>query len=109
MINSGCLTSRRGPHEPGMDCLSQQESQSETLEIPSGTSAVVTALSASGLATDEFRFVGFLFKHAGSWKERLIVSTNEARTQIFYFPLHQLCQFLEESSSIFGVLRPCVV
>ncbi|GLU04504.1 hypothetical protein SLE2022_216460 [Rubroshorea leprosula] len=92
-----------------MDCLSQQESQSETLKIPSGTSAVVTALSASGLALDEFRFVGFLFKHAGSRKERLIVSTNEARTQIFYIPLHQLCQFLEESSSIFGVLRPCVI
>ncbi|MBA0625567.1 hypothetical protein Godav_003349, partial [Gossypium davidsonii] len=71
------------------------------IPIP-GPSAFLTALSASGLSTDEFTFVGFLPKHAGSRKERLIASASETTTQIFYVPPHKLGQFLEESSLIFG-------
>nr|GLL48373.1 uncharacterized protein LOC109170058 isoform X2 [Ipomoea trifida] len=78
------------------------------IPIP-GPSALITALSASGLRTDEFTFVGFLPKHAGSRRERLTVSANEAATQIFFVPPHKLCQFLEETSSIFGDSRQCVM
>ncbi|CAN6682737.1 unnamed protein product [Malus baccata var. baccata] len=78
------------------------------IPIP-GPSAFVAALSASGLSTDEFTFVGFLSKHAGSRRERLTVSANEATTQIFYVPPHKLHQFLEETSSLFGVSRKCVI
>ncbi|KAJ9186524.1 hypothetical protein P3X46_002088 [Hevea brasiliensis] len=78
------------------------------IPIP-GPSALVAALSASGLATDEFTFVGFLSKHARSRRERLIASADEARTQIFYVPPHKLSQFLEETSSLFGYSRQCVM
>ncbi|VFQ65741.1 unnamed protein product [Cuscuta campestris] len=78
------------------------------IPIP-GPSALITALSASGLPTNEFTFVGFLPKHAGSRRERLIVSANEATTQIFYVPPHKLCHFLEETSSAFGDSRQCVI
>ncbi|XP_015902592.3 uncharacterized protein LOC107435483 isoform X4 [Ziziphus jujuba] len=78
------------------------------IPIP-GPSAFVAALSASGLATDEFTFVGFLPKHARSRRERLVVSANEATTQIFYVPPHKLHQFLEETSSLFGDSRKCVI
>ncbi|KAF5961792.1 hypothetical protein HYC85_003001 [Camellia sinensis] len=71
------------------------------IPIP-GPSAFVAALSASGLATDEFTFVGFLPKHVGSRKERLIVFAKEVATQIFYVPPHKLHQFIEKASSIFG-------
>ncbi|KAM3710717.1 hypothetical protein ACJW31_01G052300 [Castanea mollissima] len=74
-----------------------------------GPSALVAALSASGLATDEFTFVGFLPKHAGSRRERLMVSANEMMTQIFYVPPHKLHQFLEETSLHFGDSRQCVI
>ncbi|XP_028077720.1 uncharacterized protein LOC114279644 [Camellia sinensis] len=74
------------------------------IPIP-GPFAFVAALSASGLATDEFTFVGFLPKHAGSRKERLIVSAKEVATQIFYVLPHKLHQFIEEASSIFGDCR----
>lgn len=103
------------------------------IPIP-GPSAFLTALSASGLSTDEFTFgnsfvnivvehasgnfgnfdsdmivfnviVGFLPKHAGSRKERLMASASETTTQIFYVPPHKLRQFLEESSPIFGESR----
>ncbi|EOY14869.1 hypothetical protein QUC31_000255 [Theobroma cacao] len=78
------------------------------IPIP-GPSAFLTALSASGLSTDEFTFVGFLPRHAGSRKERLMASSSETTTQIFYVPPHKLCQFLEESSPIFGDSRRCVI
>ncbi|XP_043712826.1 ribosomal RNA small subunit methyltransferase I isoform X1 [Telopea speciosissima] len=78
------------------------------IPIP-GPSAFVTALSASGLATDEFTFVGFLPKHAGSRRERLLVSSKETVTQIFFVPPHKLHQFLEETSSLFSESRQCVI
>ncbi|PIA52810.1 hypothetical protein AQUCO_01000582v1 [Aquilegia coerulea] len=71
------------------------------IPIP-GASALVAALSASGLSTMEFTFVGFLPKHAPSRKERLLVSAKETVTQIFYVPPHKLKQFLEETCPIFG-------
>ncbi|KDP38563.1 hypothetical protein JCGZ_04488 [Jatropha curcas] len=78
------------------------------IPIP-GPSAAVAALSASGLATDEFTFVGFLSKHNKSRRERLMASANETRTQIFYVPPHKLALFLEETSSHFGDSRRCVM
>lgn len=45
--------------------------------------------------------VGFLPKHNGSRRDRLMISANEAAVQIFYVPPHKLHQFLEEASSIF--------
>lgn len=96
------------------------------IPIP-GACAVVAALSASGLDTDEFTFgnfpsliyflssqylnnllilaVGFLPKHSGTRKERLVVSSNETRTQIFYVPPHKLSQFLDETTPFFGESR----
>lgn len=49
--------------------------------------------------------VGFLPRHTGSRKERLMVSANEATTQVFYVPPHKLRQFLEEASPVFGDSR----
>ncbi|KAM0035508.1 putative 16S rRNA (cytidine(1402)-2'-O)-methyltransferase [Helianthus debilis subsp. tardiflorus] len=84
------------------------EANISVIPIP-GPCAFVAALSASGLSTDEFSFVGFLPKNASARRERLMVSANEAATQIFYVPPHKLSQFLEESSDIFGDLRRCVM
>ncbi|KAF9619230.1 hypothetical protein IFM89_005784 [Coptis chinensis] len=78
------------------------------IPIP-GPSALVAALSASGLSTVEFTFVGFLPKHAASRKERLLVSATQTVTQIFYVPPHKLQQFLEETSALFGDARKCVI
>ncbi|XP_077243021.1 tetrapyrrole (Corrin/Porphyrin) Methylase isoform X2 [Tasmannia lanceolata] len=74
-----------------------------------GPSALVAALSASGLSTDEFTFVGFLPKNAGLRRQKLMVSANETATQIFFVPPHKLHQFLEEASSVFNDSRQCVI
>ncbi|KAK9165430.1 hypothetical protein Scep_000621 [Stephania cephalantha] len=95
--------------DPGMEltklCVNENI---PVIPIP-GPSAVVAALSASGLSTEEFTFVGFLPKHAGSRKDRLLVSSNGSATQIFYVPPHKLNQFLEETSVYFGDSRQCVI
>ena len=97
-----------------------------------GPCALVSALSASGLTTDEFTFgnklaklnfgiygilgskmavvmydfvVGFLPKHSELRRKRLMVSADQTTTQIFYVAPHKLSQFLDESSSIFGDAR----
>ncbi|KAJ8439216.1 hypothetical protein Cgig2_003429 [Carnegiea gigantea] len=92
----------------GWDAKLCVEGQINVVPVP-GPSALVAALSASGLSTDEFTFVGFLPKHAASRRERLLVSANQTATQIFFVPPHKLHQFLEETSLIFSDLRRCVV
>ncbi|KAL2892751.1 Ribosomal RNA small subunit methyltransferase I [Bienertia sinuspersici] len=74
-----------------------------------GPSAVIAALSASGLPTDDFTFVGFLPKHARSRREKLVLCANQITTQIFFVPPHKLNQFLEETSTVFGNSRRCVI
>ncbi|OVA08721.1 Tetrapyrrole methylase [Macleaya cordata] len=98
-----------GISDPGTElaklCVSENIS---VIPIP-GPSALLSALCASGLSTEEFTFVGFLPKHAGSRRERLLLSSNGTETQIFFVPPHKLHQCLEETSSFFGDLRQCVI
>ncbi|KAG8088301.1 hypothetical protein GUJ93_ZPchr0010g7786 [Zizania palustris] len=94
-----------GISDPGMElarlCATEKI---PVIPIP-GPSAAIAALSASGLPTDEFTFVGFLPKHARSRKERLEISAREAATQIFYVPPHGIHQFLADAASSFGDSR----
>ncbi|KAK1311339.1 hypothetical protein QJS10_CPA08g00154 [Acorus calamus] len=61
-----------------------------------GPSALIAALSASGLSTDEFTFVGFLPKQDGSRKDRMMVSSNETATQSFYVAPHNSVSSLKK-------------
>ncbi|XP_073020118.1 uncharacterized protein [Primulina eburnea] len=98
-----------GISDPGMElaklCV---DKDIPVIPVP-GPSAVVAALSASGLPTNEFTFIGFLSKHAGTRRQRLLVSANSAATQVFFVPPHKLCQFFDETSLIFGQSRQCVI
>ncbi|XP_022951884.1 uncharacterized protein LOC111454620 [Cucurbita moschata] len=98
-----------GISDPGTELVRQCVNASIPVVPIPGPSAVIAALSASGLSTDEFTFVGFVPKHAASRRERLMVSANEEATQIFYVPPHKVKQFLEETSSLFGESRQCVI
>ncbi|CAJ2643014.1 ribosomal RNA small subunit methyltransferase I isoform X1 [Trifolium pratense] len=98
-----------GISDPGMELAKLCVSENVPVVPIPGPCALVSALSASGLSTDEFTFVGFLPKHSGSRKKRLMASAEQTATQIFYVPPHKLSQFLEEGSSIFGDTRRCVI
>ena len=73
-----------------------------------GPSAIVPALTASGLPSDRFTFEGFLPVKKGRQK-RLHELRDEPRTMIFYESPHRLIKTLEQMADIFGQDRPAAV
>ncbi|GAB2225136.1 hypothetical protein Droror1_Dr00005924 [Drosera rotundifolia] len=98
-----------GISDPGMELVKLCAKENIPVVPIPGPSAIITAISASGLPMDEFTFVGFLPKHASSRRERLMLAANQTAVQIFFVPPHKLLQFLEETSLICGESRQCVI
>ena len=71
------------------------------IPIP-GASAALTALSASGLATDDFRFVGFLPAKSGARQRFLEELKNEQSTTIAYESPHRILEALEDVERTMG-------
>lgn len=67
----------------------------KVIPVP-GVSAVVTALSAAGLPTDSFIFVGFPAKKKAKRLKQLKELASENRTIIFYESPKRILTFLEE-------------
>jgi 16S rRNA (cytidine1402-2'-O)-methyltransferase len=73
-----------------------------------GPSALVAALAASGLPTEEFLFVGFLPARAGARRKALDALKAESRTLIFYEAPHRVVETLADALEILGT-RPAVI
>jgi 16S rRNA (cytidine1402-2'-O)-methyltransferase len=73
-----------------------------------GPSALVAALAASGLPTDEFLFVGFLPPRSGARRKALDALKIEPRTLIFYEAPHRVMETLADAADILGP-RPAVI
>ena len=73
-----------------------------------GPSALIAALGASGLPTEEFLFVGFLPARAGARRRALDALKAEARTLIFYEAPHRVVETLSDAAEILGP-RPGVI
>ena len=80
----------------------------KVVPIP-GASALVTALSASGLASDRFVFEGFLPAKEGAKKKKLETFLTEKRTVIFYESPHRIVSTLESMAVVFGGERRVVM
>lgn len=79
----------------------------EIIAIP-GPSAVVAALSLSGLPTDKFLFLGFLPHKKG--REKLFTRVRESEeTVVFYESPHRILKTLKRLSEILENDRPVVV
>jgi 16S rRNA (cytidine1402-2'-O)-methyltransferase len=82
------------------------------LDIPvqaiPGPSAALTALAASGLPTDAFRFGGFLPSKQGQRAKALEALAEEQATLIFYEAPHRILEALEAIELALGP-RPVVV
>lgn len=74
-----------------------------------GVSAVVTALSVSGLPSDRFVFEGFLPAKLGAKIKRLDTFLYESRTVIFYESPHRILDTLKTMSEVYGADRYLVV
>ncbi|MEO7649811.1 MAG: 16S rRNA (cytidine(1402)-2'-O)-methyltransferase [Bryobacteraceae bacterium] len=73
-----------------------------------GPSALVAALAASGLGTDEFHFAGFLPSKPGQRAKALQALEEEEATLVFYEAPHRLLETLEEIERVLPG-RPVVV
>jgi 16S rRNA (cytidine1402-2'-O)-methyltransferase len=74
-----------------------------------GPSALITALSVSGLPTDHFVFEGFLPTKQLARKARLEALRSEPRTLIFYEASHRILDCLKDMLVAFGVERHAVL
>jgi 16S rRNA (cytidine1402-2'-O)-methyltransferase len=79
----------------------------QVVPIP-GPSAVLSALAGSGLATDSFRFCGFLPPKASQRRKTLEALLEESCTLIFYEAPHRILEALEDVEAAMGP-RPVVV
>ncbi len=79
----------------------------EIIPIP-GPSAFLTALIASGLATDRFTFEGFLPRKRGKRKERLDILSKYKETIIFYESPHRIKRLLREILELIGDRDTCL-
>jgi 16S rRNA (cytidine1402-2'-O)-methyltransferase len=78
------------------------------IPIP-GASAFLAALVASGLATDSFRFSGFLPPKRGPRRKLLETIRDSPRTQVFYEAPHRLKDTLEDVVTVLGPERHVVI
>lgn len=74
-----------------------------------GASALIAALSASGLPTDRFSFEGFLPAKATARRARLTDVQADPRTLIFYEAPHRIVAALDDMAQIFGAGREAVL
>ena len=80
----------------------------DVIPIPGGTAAI-SALAASGLATDRFIFEGFLPPKEKQRQARLELLRTETRTVVLYEAPHRLVKTLNDLASVIGEEREIVL
>ncbi|MFL6463608.1 MAG: 16S rRNA (cytidine(1402)-2'-O)-methyltransferase [Bryobacteraceae bacterium] len=94
--------------DPGYRVVHEAVAKGHPVVPLPGASAALTALTASGLPTDQFRFIGFLPPKAGARRKALEALADEAATVIAYESPHRILESLGDMSEIFGE-RPLVL
>ena len=77
------------------------ENEVRVVPVP-GASALITALVASGMPTDEFFFGGFLPARSGARRARLSELRSIPATLIFYEGPHRIAATLKDARAILG-------
>jgi len=91
-----------GISDPGFRLVRLAIEQSVPVVSAPGPSALITALVASGLPTDEFFFGGFLPARSGARQARLNELRSVPSTLIFYEAPHRLAATLKDAREILG-------
>ncbi len=95
--------------DPGYHLVrAAREQGMRVIPIP-GPSAVISALSASGLPTDRFVFEGFLPAKSAARRHRLTELANDTRTIAFFESSHRILDSLSDMAQVFGADRMAVV
>jgi 16S rRNA (cytidine1402-2'-O)-methyltransferase len=91
--------------DPGYHLVRLAREQGVKVVPVPGASAMLAALSVSGLPSDRFVFEGFLPAKGAARKKRLEALVGETRTLIFYEAPHRLLDTLSDMQDIFGGQR----
>jgi 16S rRNA (cytidine1402-2'-O)-methyltransferase len=74
-----------------------------------GASALITALSAAGLATNKFSFEGFLPAKEAGRKQTLSANIESPYTQIYYESSHRIVHSVATMLDVFGADKKVVL
>jgi 16S rRNA (cytidine1402-2'-O)-methyltransferase len=97
-----------GISDPGQELVSSAASENIRIEVVPGASALICALSVSGLKTDRFAFEGFPPVKPSSRKEFMQALAKEERTITLYEAPHRLLKTLEELKGFLGDRNICI-
>ena len=88
--------------DPGYRLINEAIAKNIRIIPVPGVSAATAALSASGLATDSFVFIGFAVKKKEKRKKQLKKLADENKTIIFYESPRRILTFLDEIIETMG-------
>jgi 16S rRNA (cytidine1402-2'-O)-methyltransferase len=95
--------------DPGFNLVRlAREAGVQVVPIP-GPSALICALSVSGLPTDRFVFEGFLPAKSSARRNRLEQLCSETRSLVFFESSHRIVDCLQDCQAVFGARRQAVV
>jgi 16S rRNA (cytidine1402-2'-O)-methyltransferase len=80
----------------------------QVVPVP-GASAMISALAAGGLPTDNFQFLGFLPAKSGQRRTMLEALRRSEQTTVVYEAPHRIAGTMEDIVEILGVDRPIVL
>ncbi len=88
--------------DPGFRLVRLAAERGVDVRTVPGPSALVAALSVSGIAVDRFTFEGFLPPKAAARRKRLEALAGEPRTLVFYEASHRIVDTLSDLAVVFG-------
>ncbi|WP_040976469.1 16S rRNA (cytidine(1402)-2'-O)-methyltransferase [Necropsobacter massiliensis] len=95
--------------DPGFHLVRQcRQAGIQVVPLP-GACAAITALCASGIASDRFCFEGFLPAKSKGRRDKLEALVDEERTLIFYESTHRITDCLADMEILFGATRYVVL
>ena len=95
--------------DPGYPVVTQVIEAGYAVSPLPGPCAAITALSASGLPTHRFRFIGFLSSKSSTRRTQLSELRDAQETLIFYESPHRLERFLSDAAEQLNTERRAVV
>ena len=95
--------------DPGFEVVRAAIAAEMPIVAIPGPSAVITALSVAGLATDRFAFEGFLPAKSAARHDRLQALSRDPRTLVYYEAPHRLLETLTDIAAVLGSERRVVV
>ncbi len=95
--------------DPGSLLVRQVRAAGHRVVPVPGPSALIAALSASGLASSHFRFEGFLPPKGAARQARLAELVTYDATLIFYEAPHRIVAMMADLANIFGGQRPAAI